>query len=297
MWGRWSSGLPVSGSPELALAPVEPGFKMVGNRRAPLRDLYHSFLLLSLPAAVVVVALGLLVINTGFALLYLWVGGVANAAPGSFLDAFSFSMQTLCTIGYGAMYPQSDAAKIVSDIEGLSGLMATALATGLLFTRFARPRGALRFTSRVVITSLDGVPTLMFRVGNDRGNLIAEAQARLVMTRTEIFPDGKPFYRQLDLPLVRDRSIHFNRSWTLMHPITPASPLHGLDAARLVADEVEITCAITGVDDISSQHIHARKTWTDQEILFGHRLVDLLRILPDGTVEADVRRFDQVEEG
>lgn len=272
-----------------------PGLRVVDAWRSPLHDLYHGYLRLPLGWAVAVIVGVVLAINAVFTVIYLISGGIENAAPGSVLDAFSFSVQTLVTIGYGAMYPASPAAKLISDVEAITGLLVTAVATGLVFTRFARPRGTIRFTSRAVITPMNGVPTLVFRVGNDRGNLIFEAQARVVLTRTEQTLEGRVFYRMLDLQLSRDRSLHFARSWTLLHPITEASPLFGMDAARLKAEEIELTCAIVGIDDTSLQPIHARKTWYDHEILFGHRLVDLLRELPDGSLEADGRRFDEVE--
>jgi len=277
------------------LRPSDPSVRVVGEKGAPLRDLYHIFLLLSLPQAIGLIVAGILVINTIFALVYMGLGGVTNMAPGSFLDAFSFSMQTLATIGYGTMSPESPAAKLLSDAEAVVGLVVTALATGLLFTRFSRPPGTLRFTRNAVITQHDGQPTLIFRVGNERGNLIVEAQARVVLMRTETTVEGKLFYRMIDLPLVRDRSIHFTRSWTLMHRIDEQSPLHRLSAVELAAQEIEITCSIVGVDNISLQPTHGRHTWDDKAILIGYHLADLLRPLPDGTVEANVARFDEVE--
>src|SRR5438445_256699 len=73
-----------------------------------------------------------LVLHAAFAGLFTWTGGVANAAPGSFKDAFFFSVQTMATIGYGAMFPQSDAAQVLVVIESMVGLVFTAIATGLV---------------------------------------------------------------------------------------------------------------------------------------------------------------------
>ena len=278
-----------------ALRPPPADIVLVGEEPAFFRDLYHRFLLLPFSAALLTIAAALTGINTLFALLYWWLGGIANAEPASFLDAFSFSMQTLATIGYGAMYPKSDAAKIISNVEALTGLIATALSTGLLFTKFSMTRPTIRFTSNIVITPFNGVPTLMFRVGNERGNLIIDAQARLTMTSLTKTAEGGIFYNTVDLPLARDRSITFTRSWTLMHPITPGSPLYGLDAAEREAREIELNASISGTDDISLQLIHGRQKWETAQIREGYRMVDLMRTLPDGRLEADARRFDQVE--
>ena len=279
----------------MARPPPESGVTLIADDRPFVQDLYHIYLRLSLLQAIGVIVLGLVALNSAFALVYLAIGGVANAEPGSFLDAFSFSIQTLATIGYGAMYPESTAAKVVSDIEAIAGLVATAVATGLVFTRLTRPAATLKFTSNVVITRHDGQPALMLRVANERGNLLVDAAARVVFMRREFRANGELFYRMIDLPLVRDRSISFTRSWTLIHIITPDSPLWGVTPARLVAEEAEVAALVTGTDDTSLLPLHARVTWSDEQILLNHRLADLLRALPDGTLEADARRFDLVE--
>jgi inward rectifier potassium channel len=272
-----------------------PGLVLKNARPAPFLDLYHRFLALSFPAALGVILAGLFGIDLFFSFAYLAAGGIANAGPGSFLDAFSFSTQTLATIGYGAMYPESGAAKLLSDAEAFAGLLTTALATGLLFAKFSQTRPALAFTKQCVVCVHDGIPTLMFRAGNDRGNLIVDAHARVVMVRTEKTKEGRPFYRMYDLQLVRDRSISFTRTWNLMHPITPSSPLYGYGPEEFARDEVEIGVSLVGTDDTSLQPVHGRTLYTDKDVRFGWRLADILRPLPSGDVEVDLARFDLVE--
>lgn len=274
----------------------EPDIVIIGARRPAFRDVYHRFLRLSFVSALVLLVTSIVAINLVFASFYMAFGGIANAAPGSFIDAFSFSVQTMATIGYGAMYPDSPAAKILSDIEAISGLMITALSTGLLFTKFSQTRPTLTFASRAVICMHDGVPTLVLRIGNERANLIVDAAARVVLTRTERTVEGRHFFRMYDLKLIRDRSISFTGIWQVMHPITPDSPLYGKSPEDLLAQEVEIACAVVGIDDTSLQPIHGRKVWADNEILFGHRLADMLEPRPDGKLHVHLDRFDGVEE-
>lgn len=274
---------------------LENGVTLIAERRPLWSDLFHRFLGLSTPRALGGILLGLVLINVVFGLLYMGVGGVANARPDSFLDAFSFSVQTLGTVGYGSMYPESDGAKLLSDVEALLGLVWTAVATGLVFLRLTRPEATLRFTSNVVITRLQGQPTLICRIGNDRGNLLVDASARIVLVRRERDSSGAPFYRNLDLHLVRDRSISFTRSWTIMHRIDTDSPLWGLNAQKIIDEDIEINALVTGIDDTSLLPMHARATWSDERIRLNHRLCDVLRELPDGSLEADARRFDAVE--
>ncbi len=273
----------------------EPDIVIIGGRRAPFRDFYHRFLRLSFTSAFGLIVTAITAINLLFSMFYLSFGGIANAQPGSFIDAFSFSVQTMATIGYGAMYPESPVAKLVSDVEAIAGLMVTALSTGLLFTKFSQTRATLIFASRAVICIHDGYPTLVLRIGNERANLIVEAKARVVLTRTERTAEGRHFYRMYDLNLMRDHSISFTGIWQVMHRITADSPLFDLTAEALVEQEAEIACAVVGIDDTSLQPIHGRKVWSGTNILFGHRLADMLEPRPDGTLHVHLAKFDEVE--
>src|SRR4029077_8819838 len=132
-----------------------------------------------------VIALGYLVANALYAVAYELVGGIENAKVGSFGDAFFFSVQTMGTIGYGAMYPKTLAANMLVVSESLVSLILTALATGLVFAKFSRPNARIVFSDYAVICPFNGVPTLMFRIGNERGNAIVDAQIRAIATRTE----------------------------------------------------------------------------------------------------------------
>src|SRR3954454_8994902 len=161
------------------------GVRVIGVRRAPFRDFYHAFLRLPWWVAMASIVVSYLALNAGFGLAYTFIGGIANARPGSFGDAFYFSVQTMGTIGYGSMYPIRPAANVLVVIESVTGLIVTAVATGLVFTKFSQSTARLVFTHQAVIAPMDEVPTLMFRLGNERGNQIMEAHIRLAMIRTE----------------------------------------------------------------------------------------------------------------
>src|SRR5208282_4202734 len=156
--------------------------------------------------------------------------------PGSFGDAFYFATQTFGAVGSGA-YPTSTAAHALVVAESICVLLLTAVSTGLLFAKFSQTNARIVFTKQVVISPMDGIPTLMFRLGNERSNRIIEAQIRAVLMRTERTVEGTSIYRMHDLPLTRDRSPALSRSWTALHPITPGSPLHGQTPESLAAAE------------------------------------------------------------
>jgi inward rectifier potassium channel len=262
-----------------------------GERRRPLQDIYHGFLLRPWRWTLGAIAGGFLAVNLVFALVYWAIGGVAGAH--GFVDDLFFSVQTSGTIGYGAMYPVSQLANVVMVAESVAGLIVAALATGLVFAKFSRSRARMRFSKQACITPINKVPTLTFRIGNERGNAIVEAHIHVTLSRTEITAEGERFYRQYDLALVRDRAPALTRSATVMHPITEWSVLSGATPESLAACEGEIMVSVTGIDDTSMQTIHARRTYDHTAIEWGMRHADLLT---DTTTEfiVDLNRFDDV---
>ncbi len=270
--------------------------RIVGGKPDGFRDLYHAFLRMHWGAALGAIAGTYLALNAVFAVLYLVVGGVANAAPGSFLDVFFFSVQTMGTIGYGTMFPVSRVANAVVVVESVVGLMVVALATGLVFARFSQTRARVVFSSRAVVSPLDGAPSVMIRVGNQRrNNNIVDATFRLSLSRTTRTAEGRVVYRSVDLALLRERAPALARAWIVVHRIEPGGPLHGESPDSLQAVDAELTLAVSGIDDVSLQPIHARNVWVAKEIVWGARLADMITEPPDGSLLIDLTRFDEIE--
>ncbi|AFY70323.1 Ion transport 2 domain protein [Thalassoporum mexicanum PCC 7367] len=268
----------------------------VGMLRSPWSDVYHQLLVMPWPLFLLGVFVSFLAINSFFALLYLLGGdGISNAEPGSFFDAFFFSVQTISTIGYGAMSPQTMYADVLVAIESVTGLSLVAMSTGLMFARFARPSARVTFSHVAVITPHNGTPTLMFRAANHRYNQILEAKLWVVLLRTEVTLEGETIRRFYDLQLVRRESPMFALTWTAMHPITESSPFYGKDLQALEAQETEILVILTGLDETFGQTIHARHSYGLKQIFWNHRLVDIVSRLPDGRRKVDYRYFHQVE--
>jgi inward rectifier potassium channel len=269
--------------------------RIVGDRRTPLRDFYHALLELPWWATISTISGAFLAANALFALAYLLVGGVEHAAHGSFRDAFFFSVQTMGTIGYGAMFPGSTAANVVVVVESIVSLLLTAMSTGLVVAKVSRPTARVVFTRHAVISPFNGVPTLMFRLGNERGNQIVDAKIRVVLVRTEQTSEGRTHYRLFDLQLLRAQALSLSRSWNVQHPIDDTSPLRGETPASLAAKEIELQVMMIGLDDITMQTVHAGHRYFAGNILWGARLADVLSETPDGHLLLDLRRFHEVE--
>lgn len=267
---------------------------VVGAPRAPFSDAYHSLLREPWPVTLAAVAAVYLAANALFALAYLLVGGVEGVRPGSFSDAFFFSVETMGTIGYGAMNPRGAAANALMVAESLVSLLVTAGSTGLVFAKLSRSTARLNFSREATVSPMNGAPTLAFRLGNERSNLIVDVSVRVSLTRTERTAEGSTFYRMYDLALARDRAPSLARSFTIFHVIDAASPLYGSTPASLAAEEAELQVAVLGLDDVTMQPVHALHRYDASEILYGARHVDILDDRGEALI-LDMTRFHHTE--
>ena len=139
----------------------------------------------------------------------------------------------------------------------------------------------------------DGVPSLMLRVANARGNQVVEAQLRLGLLSSEITAEGESVRRMHDLRLVRPSTAVFALSLLVVHPIDEKSVLWGKTVEALRAMSAELYVSLTGLDETFNQTIHSRHAYTIDEILWGRRFVDLIGPLSDGRVAIDYTKFHQ----
>ena len=257
-------------------------------------DLYHRTLTLRWWEFLGVGCAIYLGINLVFAELYLrQPGAIAGAKPGDFLDAFFFSVQTIATIGYGQMSPATVYANTLVTIETMAGLIFLALATGVVFARISRPTARVMFARVATIAPHNGVPTLSLRIGNERRSQILEAFATVSLLRYERTLEGVEFRRFYDLPLARTRTPVFTLPYTVMHTIDEASPLYGVTHEALVAEEAQLLVTVSGIEETTSQTVHARYSYMPEEIVWGHRYADIFSSDPDGTRVIDYARFHE----
>jgi inward rectifier potassium channel len=259
------------------------------------RDPYHLVLTIPWMGFFALITLTYLGINSLFAIAYLAGGDcIANATPGSFLDAFFFSVQTVASIGYGAMYPKTVYSNLIVTIESIFGLVGISVLTGLAFARFSKPTARVVFSRVAVVTPHEGRPALMFRTANKRRNQILEAQMRVYLMRDEVTGEGQHIRRIHDLQLVRNQTPGFNLSWTVMHLIEESSPLYGYSSDSLIQMSSSIVISLSGIDETVSQVVHARHTYSAQDIVWNHRFVDIIHFTPEGHRYIDYNQFHEV---
>src|SRR3979490_2344569 len=210
-------------------------------------DISHRCMTASWPAFIAGAALVFVAFNAVFAFFY-WIGNqpISNVPGGAYIDYLYFSIETLSTAGYGDMHPQTHYGHFIATVELFTGIFSMSLMTGLIFARFSRPNARLLFADHPVISSHEGLPTLMVRLANERDNIISNASARLWLFRNGVSVEGQAFRRFYELPLLRNESPALALSWTLYHALDEESPLYGLSADDLAASRASLVVVVSG---------------------------------------------------
>lgn len=262
-------------------------------------NLYHDLISLSWPLFFALLAVAYLLLNAAFAGAYLAAGpGALSELPadptGRFWACFFFSVQTFGTIGFGHMYPRSLTADVLVTLEAFVGLLAVALATGLLFSRFSRPRHRVLFSHCAVVAPYRGGWALMFRLVNAQRTQVIEVEAEVTLAYFKRVGDQavRHFTR---LSLERDGVAFFPLAWTVVHPITEDSPLWQVTPAGLDAAETEVMVSIRGLDDAVYDAVRARTSYQAADIRWHERFVDLYVRRPGRPVAIDARRLSDTE--
>jgi inward rectifier potassium channel len=242
-----------------------------------------------------------LTVNALFALAYFLMGAQqvqgadAPTAFERFMKDFFFSAQTLSTVGYGAMSPQSTAANALAALEAMLGLMGFALATGLLFGRVSRPSARIGFSENMLVAPYQDGTSLQFRIVNQRLNSLMELHVSVMLMVVD--NGGGELRRDFKiLNLEREGVIFFPLTWTVVHPIDQDSPLYGKTAADLERLQAEVLILVKGFDDTFSQTVHARYSYRYDEVKWGARFAPAFEVDPEGDLILDVNRVGALVE-
>lgn len=237
-----------------------------------------------------------LAINTLFAGLYmLQPAAIANQPRPGFSSAFFFSLETLATVGYGEMYPGTTYGHIVSSLEILIGTVFTAIMTGLLFVRFSKPKAKVLYAANPVVTMNNGRPTLMLRIGNARTSVLHNATITMHMLTRTTSAEGQRQANVVELPLVRGRLPIFAILFTMMHVIDETSPMHGLDAEGVEAQDLRLFVTVAAKDPAIGQEVSDLHTFAGTDIRFGMRYVDAVQTIGDHRTVADYSLLGMIE--
>lgn len=264
-------------SREVSIRSGQVEFVKVGAERWKWRDIYRWLLGLRWHQFAAFVFAVYVALNLLFAFFYsLDPNSVAGATTEEwFLDCFFFSVQTLATVGYGHMYPQTIYGHIVSTVEIMTGVFLLAVMTGLIFVRFSRPVARVVFSRSIVIGPLNGKPTLMVRVGNENHHSMVEARFRIMYTRDQPLAEGGDFRYFHDLKLHFDQLTVFPAALTLRHEIDQSSPLYGVSMEMLESERALFFVSVVGIDPVIATEVQTQRDYSWRDVKFGHRFVEI----------------------
>lgn len=266
-----------------------PNLRVEGMEFWRRLNLYHELLHMHYIKFLLVVFSFFIGINLLFALIYMAIGidhlggMVANTLGEKFGEAFFFSAQTFTTVGYGRINPIGFLASTVAAIEALMGLLSFALATGLLYGRFARPRAYIHFSKNALIAPFKEGRALMLRMVPYTKNHLTEVEAKVTLA-IQVEVDGVRKNQFFTLPLDISKANTLSMNWTLVHVINENSPLYKLSYADLEAAKAEILVFVQGFDESFSSTVVTRSSYTWNEFVFGAKFLPMYNPSSDGSI-------------
>ncbi|MFK8102202.1 MAG: ion channel [Saprospiraceae bacterium] len=239
-----------------------------------------------------------ILINCFFALLFVlngkeYIAGVEHGSFGDhFMQAFFLSVQTFTSVGYGALSPVGLNANLISSVAALVGLISFAIATGLFFARFSKPKARILFSDQAIITSYrEEEMSLQFRIANLRNNKLLDVTATVNVSWLEN-KNGKIRRRFTELTLERNHLFFFPLNWTIVHPINPKSPFYKKTPQDIHEMKTEILVLIQGYDETYAQTIHSNESYIANEIVFGVQFVKMY--YPSNELHSTVLELDKI---
>jgi inward rectifier potassium channel len=272
-------------------------FVKLNAKKFDWRDAYHVVLTLSWHGFAAFVFSVYVAINLVFAVLYLLgPNSIAEMSPGSFSDAFFFSVETLATVGYGHMFPVSLYGHVIVTLEIMVGMFGLAVITGVIFVRFSRPTARIHFSKTAVISPFDGVPTLMVRVANLRHQAMVEAYFNMIMVRSDVTIEGEDIRRFFPLKLTFEHLIAFPAVLTLRHRMDETSPLFGMTAEDFQRWDIRIIVSIVGVDTVIPAPVQSGGDYNHDQIEWNRRFVEIYSENEERQWTVDYGRIDHTED-
>ena len=277
-----------------------PNIERIGLPWFKFDDTYTRLVTMSWPRFFLVILIAYLIVNTLFAVAYNVIGiENLNGAKGvtlrdQFFDAFFFSAQTISTVGYGHISPQGFVTSVLAAFESMLGLLAFALATGLLYGRFSRPTSKVSFSKKMVMAPYQKHKALMCRLVNLRRNSLVDIEVQMFMTYNETI-DGKLKRSFYPMELERNKISVLALNWTVVHPITEDSLLFEKTLEELQGAEVEIVLILKAFDDTFAQTIHTRTSYQDEDIEWDSKFQLMYYHNDEGKMVLDYSRLDNTE--
>jgi inward rectifier potassium channel len=204
-------------------------------------------------------------------------------------------VQTFTTVGYGRLIPTATYSNLIASGELFAGMLVNAMLAGLAFARFSRPKARVLFSDVAVVTRQSGRQVFCVRLANERRSNIFAADVEATLVRLVQGPDGKLVRRYESLKLTRHHTPIFSLTFIAEHVLDETSPLHGINATSMQLEEAEIVITVSGLDNVTSQVVHASAAYGHDTILWHRRFADIVGYTNDGYRVIDYWRFHTTE--
>lgn len=252
----------------------DPNIKRKGIGYFERLSWYHILLNMSRWQFFLAIILFYLFINLVFTFIYYFIGlGEFGGGPTSshlkqFAEAFFFSSQSFTIGGYGRVRPDDILMNSLCAFEAFLGLLSLAVVTGLLYGRFSRPKAYLRFSKNALLAPFNGGKAIMLRLAPFKNTTLTDAEAKLTLGLV-IEENGKLVNKFYQLPLEYNIVNSLTLSWTIVHPIDERSPLYNFTEEDFKNAKGEILVLIKAFDDMFSNTVVTRTSYTFQELVIG----------------------------
>src|SRR5450432_4656472 len=242
-------------------------------------------------------------VNFVFGCIYFFIGKsqfqgiIAATQVQIFKEMFFFSTETYTTVGYGRVNPIGDTANSIAAIESMLGFLSFAIATGLLYGRFSKPKAFLLFSKNALISPYRDGSALMFRFATYKDNHTMTNVDIKVNAALLVEENGKVAYKFYDLDLERSHVESLPMNWTVVHPLNQESPLFDFSTEEMKKADLEVYVTVRGFDDVYSNVVQQRTSYTYDEILFDRKFVQMYRESEDGkTTIVELNRLHEHRE-
>ncbi|XP_078266922.1 inward rectifier potassium channel 13 isoform X1 [Rhinoraja longicauda] len=220
----------------------------------------------------------------------------------SFTAAFSFSLETQLTIGYGTMYPDGDcpAAIALLAVQMLLGLMVEALITGAFVAKIAKPKlraTAIKFSYFATVAQHEGEPCLMFRIANIWQSPLTNVKVAAILYQE---------YKTLHLlqTNINFRIDHLNSNkcpyliFPLMfyHSINQYSPLYPLVQGKM-PPYYEIVIFLSAEQEGTGETCQKRTSYIPEEIKLNQLFAPVISCTSKGYYKINMDNFDKTIPG
>ncbi len=210
-------------------------------------------------------------LNVVFAFVYFAIGiehlaGIEKKGGiNDFIETFFFSAQTFTTVGYGRISPVGVLTSSIASLQAFMGVLSFALASGLFYGRFSRPRSFLKFSDIAVIAPFKDGRALMFRTVPYKNNHLLDGEVKITLAIKS--KEGKNEFYSLPLEISKINILALN--WTIVHAIDEASAMYGLTENDLKEGRAEVMVFLKAFDEVFSNTVVARTSYTWNEIVYG----------------------------